>query len=150
MARKSNKRVETVFGKEIIVNEQYYLNNRSLPTVDSEYEWTPEMVAALARAREDIHFFATTFFTIINGNRQRECIQLREYQVRMLNTMAKENRVLFNTSRQIGKCVSPSMMVSCRLKWLPFLPSFKLKVRTLFRIQKCLNYVKNKLRILFS
>ena len=150
MARKSNKRVETVFGKEIIVNEQYYLNNRSLPTVDSEYEWTPEMVAALARAREDIHYFAETFFTIINGNRQRECIQLREYQKRMLESMKSHNRVLFNTSRQIGKCVSPSMMVSCRLKWLPFLPSFKLKVRTLFRIQKCLNYVKNKLRTLFS
>ena len=103
MARKSNKRVETVFGKEIIVNEQYYLNNRSLPTVDSEYEWTPEMVAALARAREDIHYFATTFFTIINGNRQRECIQLREYQIRMLESMKNHNRLIFNCSRQIRK-----------------------------------------------
>lgn len=148
MPRKSNKRVETVFGKEIIVNEQYYLNNRSLPTVDSEYEWTPEMVAALARAREDIHYFAETFFTIINGNRQRECINLREYQVRMLNTMAKENRVLFNTSRQIGKCLSPSVSITCRLKWLPI--PIKIKVGTLFKIQKCFNYIKNKLRSLFS
>lgn len=103
MARKSNRRVETVFGKEIIVNEQYYLNNRSLPTVASEYEWTPEMIAALARAKEDIHYFAQTFFTIINGNRQRECIKMRDYQKRMLTTMSKENRVIFNTSRQIRK-----------------------------------------------
>ena len=114
MARKSNKRVETVFGKEIIVNEQYYLNNRSLPTVDSEYEWTPEMVAALARAREDIHFFATTFFTIINGNRQRECIQLREYQIRMLESMKSHNRLIFNCSRQIGK----STLMTIYALWL--------------------------------
>ena len=103
MARKSNKRVETVFGKEIIVNEQYYLNNRSLPTVDSEYEWTPEMVAALARAREDIHYFAETFFTIINGNRQRECIQLREYQKRTLKSMQDYNRLLLLFRETIGQ-----------------------------------------------
>ena len=100
MARKSNKRVETVFGKEIIVNEQYYLNNRSLPTVDSEYEWTPEMVAALARSKENIHYFAETFFTIINGNRQRQCIELREYQKRTLKTMMENNRVIFLWGRQ--------------------------------------------------
>lgn len=103
MARKSNRRVETVFGKEIIVNEQYYLNNRSLPTADSEYEWTPEMVAALARSREDIHYFAETFFTIINGNRQRECIKLREYQNRTLKSMQDNNRLLMLWGRQSGK-----------------------------------------------
>lgn len=103
MARKSNKRVETVFGKEIIVNEQYYLNNRSLPTADSEYEWTPEMVAALARSKEDIHYFAETFFTIINGNRQRECINLREYQKRTLKSMQNNNRLALLFGRQSRK-----------------------------------------------
>lgn len=101
MARKSTKRTETVFGKEITVNEQYYLNNRSLPTVASEYEWTPEMIAALARAKEDILYFASTFFTIINGNRQRECIKLREYQTRMLKSMQSHNRLVLNCSRQV-------------------------------------------------
>lgn len=114
MARKSNKRVETVFGKEIIVNEQYYLNNRSLPTVDSEYEWTPEMVAALARSKEDIHYFAETFFTIINGDRKRECINLREYQIRMLDSMKNYNRLIFNCSRQIGK----STLMTIYALWL--------------------------------
>ena len=103
MARKSNKRVERVFGKEIIVNEQYYLNNRSLPTVDSQYEWTPEMIAALDRAREDIHYFAETFFTIINGNRQRECIKLREYQSRTLKSMQDHNRLLLLFRQTIGQ-----------------------------------------------
>lgn len=103
MARRSNRRVETVFGKEIVVNEQYYLNNRSLPTVDSEYEYTPEMIAALARSKDDIHYFAETFFTIINGNRQRECIKLREYQNRTLKSMQDNNRLLMLWGRQSGK-----------------------------------------------
>ena len=82
--------------------------------MDSEYEWTPEMVAALARAREDIQYFATTFFTIINGNRQRECIQLREYQIRMLESMKSHNRLIFNCSRQIGK----STLMTIYALWL--------------------------------
>lgn len=147
MARKSNRRVETVFGKEIIVNEQYYLNNRSLPTVDSEYEWTPEMIAAIARSKEDIHYFAETFFTIINGNRQRECIKLREYQRRALKSMQDNNRLLMLWGRQSGKCCSFNTKVLCKLKYLPF--SFKIKVGTLFKIQKGLNYIKNKIRNIF-
>lgn len=95
MARKSNKRIEKVFGKDIVVNEQYYLNNRALPTIHSEYEWTPEMIAALNRSKEDVHYFAETFFTIINGDRKRECIKLHPYQNKTLEMMDKNNRVLF-------------------------------------------------------
>lgn len=147
MARKSNKRVETVFGKEIIVNEQYYLNNRSLPTVDSQYEWTPEMIAALDKAREDIHYFAETFFTIINGNRQRECIKLREYQSRTLKSMQDHNRLLLLFGRQSGKCVSLNTKVVCRFKYLPI--PIKIKVGTLYKIQKSINFIKNKLKTYF-
>lgn len=140
MARKPVKRVETVFGQKIEMNEQYYLGNKSLPTAESQYEWTPEMIAALAKAKDDVHYFAETFFTIINGDRKRENIQLREYQKRMLKTMADENRVIFNTSRQIGKCLSPSASITCRLKWLPI--PIKIKVSTLYKIQKTINWVK--------
>lgn len=140
MARKPVKRVETVFGQKVEMSEQYYLGNKSLPTAESEYEWTPEMVAALAKAKEDVHYFAETFFTIINGERKREHIKLREYQRRMLGTMAKENRVIFNTSRQIGKCLTPSTSITCRLKWLPV--PIKIKISTLYKIQKTINWVK--------
>lgn len=114
MARKSNKRIEKVFGKDIVVNEQYYLNNRALPTIHSEYEWTPEMIASLSKAKEDIHYFAETFFTIINGERKRECIQLRDYQKRILHSMKTHNRLIMNTSRQIGK----STLMTIYALWL--------------------------------
>lgn len=148
MARKPVKRIETVFGQKVEMNEQYYLGNKSLPTAESQYEWTPEMVAALAKSKDDVHYFAETFFTIINGDRKRENIQLREYQKRMLKTMADENRVIFNTSRQIGKCVSLNTKVLCRLKWLPI--PIKIKISTFYKIQKGINYIKNKIKNLFS
>lgn len=140
MARKSNKRIETVFGQDVIAEEQYYLGNKALPTAESRYEMTPQMVAALKRSIADVHYFAETFFTIINGDRKREHIKLREYQKRMLSTMVKENRVLFNTSRQIGKCLTPSTLITCRLKWLPI--PIKIKISTLYKIQKTINWIK--------
>lgn len=79
MARKSNKRVETVFGQEVLAEEQYYLGNKSLPTAESKYEMTPQMIAAMRRSMVDVHFFAETFFTIIDGDRKRTHIELREY-----------------------------------------------------------------------
>lgn len=114
MARKSNKRVETVFGQEVLVEEQYYLGNKSLPTAESKYEMTPQMIAAMRRSMTDVHFFAETFFTIIDGNRKRTHIELREYQKRMLKTMKENNRVIFNTSRQIGK----STLMTIYALWL--------------------------------
>lgn len=140
MARKSNKRIETVFGQDVIAEEQYYLGNKALPTAESRYEMTPQMVAALKRSMTDIHYFAETFFTIINGDRKRENIKLREYQKRMLKTMADNNRVIFNTSRQIGKCLTPSTSITCRLKWLPI--PIKIKISTLYKIQKTINWFK--------
>ena len=148
MARKSNKRIETVFGQDVIAEEQYYLGNKALPTAESRYEMTPQMVAALKRSMTDVHYFAETFFTIINGDRKRENIQLREYQKRMLKTMVDKNRVIFNTSRQIGKCVSLNTKVLCRLKWLPI--PIKIKITTLYKIQKGINYIKNKIKNIFS
>lgn len=140
MARKSNKRIETVFGQDVIAEEQYYLGNKSLPTAESRYEMTPQMVAALKRSMADVHYFAETFFTIINGDRKRENIKLREYQKRMLKTMADNNRVIFNTSRQIGKCLSHSSSITCRLKWLPI--PIKIKVSTFYKIQKGIKWFK--------
>lgn len=103
MARKPVKRIETVFGQKVEMNEQYYLGNKSLPTAESQYEWTPEMIAALAKAKDDVHYFAETFFTIINGERKREHIQLREYQKRTLKSMQNNNRLLLLWGRQSGK-----------------------------------------------
>lgn len=102
MARKSVRKVEKVFGKEIVADEKYYLNNQGLPTAESTYEWTPEMVGSMQKAMKDICYFAQTFFTIIDKTK-RKTISLRKYQKRILNTMMNNNRVILLTSRQVRK-----------------------------------------------
>lgn len=113
MARKTHTYTTKIFGDDVVVKEQYYLNNRALPTKDSEYEFTPKMAEAFARAEKDICYFAETFFTIINKTK-REIIKLRDYQKKFLKSMVKNNRIIMLTARQASK----TTMMTIYALWL--------------------------------
>lgn len=102
MARKVSKSTVKIFDTDVQIEEQYYLGNKGLPTAESKYEYTPEMIEAMERCATDIKYFAENFFTIITPE-GRQHIPLRDYQIRFLNTMVKKKRVIMNTSRQIRK-----------------------------------------------
>lgn len=79
MARKTNKfSVDNDLGEQITVEEKYYLGNPSLPTNESKYQWTREMMKAALRCKDDIIYFAENFFTII-ADGVRMHIPLRDY-----------------------------------------------------------------------
>ena len=40
------------------IKEKFYLNNTSLPTAETEFKWTPEMVKHLNKCRKDIVYFS--------------------------------------------------------------------------------------------
>lgn len=143
MARKVHKKTLKFKNKEIKAEEQYLNNDPTLPTEESKYEFTEDMIDAMAKASEDIIYFAENFFTIIDAT-VRKKIPLREYQKRILNTMAKNNRVVLNTSRQIGKCVTKDTKIKIRLKWLPFI-KFNIKIGTFFNLCK----IAKKLHLIF-
>lgn len=102
MARKVSKSTVKIFDTDVMIEEQYYLGNKGLPTAESKYEYTPEMIEAMQKCASDIKYFAENFFTIITPEGRRH-IPLREYQIRFLNTMVAKKRVIMNTSRQIRK-----------------------------------------------
>lgn len=115
MARRTYKRKVRVFDSDIIAEEKYYLGNNTLPTKESRYEWTAEMVEALNRCKEDVIYFAENFFTIIDPtDLKRKHIPLRSYQRRFLRTMQKNKRVIMLTSRQCGK----TTMMTIYALWL--------------------------------
>lgn len=116
------------------------MGNPSLPAADSQYEWTPKMISALERCKNDICYFAETFFTIVDKTK-RHVIKLHDYQKRFLNTMSKNNRTIMLTSRQVGKCFAHDSQVTLRHKWLPFI-SIKLRVSTFYKIQKFILRIK--------
>lgn len=89
-------------GEKVVVKEKHYLGNQDLPTPDSEYQFTPEMVKAMMKCKGDIIYFAESFFTIIaDGVKQH--IPLRAYQKEFLSCMSENKRLIINASRQVGK-----------------------------------------------
>lgn len=85
------------------MEEQYYMNNPNLPKRGAKFEYTPEQIADLKRAGQDIVYFAENFFYIIVPGEGRERIKLHKCQKKALKTF-KDNRFsIICASRQIGK-----------------------------------------------
>ena len=116
------------------------MGNPSLPAADSQYEWTPKMISALERCKNDICYFAETFFTIVDKTK-RHVIKLHDYQKKLLSSLSKNDRMILCCGRQIGKCFAHDSQVTLRHKWLPFI-SIKLRVSTFYKIQKFISKLK--------
>lgn len=149
MPRKVNKSYIKVFDDEILAEEQYYRGDKGLPTADSRYEWTPDMILALQRCQNDIKYFAENFFTIVDlSDGKRKHIPLRKYQTKFLESMMKEKRLLLLTCRQSGKCLSVDSQVVMRFK--PLNLRVKLKVGTYFKLMKIKNKIERFIKKIIS
>ena len=138
MAKKKTSVIK-VFDSNVVAEEEYYLNNPNLPTVNSGYEYTPEMVKAIKRCKEDIIYFAENFF-YINGINGKEIIKLFDKQKEILKTIQKNKKNLLITSRQFGKCCFPTTMISLRYK--PLKLKIKLPIIIYFWLIKITNFCK--------
>lgn len=142
MPRKVNKSYIKVFDDEILAEEQYHRGDKGLPTADSKYEWTPDMILALQRCQTDIIYFAENFFTIVDlSDGRRKHIPLRKYQTKFLDSMMNEKRLLLLTCRQSGKCVYNNSKIRVRHTYFKSL-TFEMKVGTFFKLMKLINMTK--------
>jgi len=80
----------------------YYLGNKNLPVPETNFEWTPEMVEDLERARKSILHFSR-FFYIVNLDEGKQPIKLYPYQKRILKALVDNRFNVVLASRQIGK-----------------------------------------------
>ena len=140
MPRKTNRTLINVFDKDIVAEEQYYLGDRGLPTSESKYEYTPEMIDALERCQDDIIYFSENYFTIIDKG-VRKHIPLRPYQKKFLESMKNENRLLLLTGRQSGNCVCYDTNV--KVRFTPLGISFNIKIGKFFKLIKFFQKMKN-------
>lgn len=149
MPRKVNKSYIKVFDDEILAEEQYYRGDKGLPTADSRYEWTPDMILALQRCQNDIKYFAENFFTIVDlSDGKRKHIPLRKYQTKFLESMMNEKRLLLLTCRQSGKCLSVDSQVVMKFK--PLNLRVKMKVGTYFKMMKIKNKIERFIKKIVS
>jgi hypothetical protein len=87
----------------MLKNKQMYLNNPNLPTVNSEFEYTPKMIADLEKCSKNILYFAENYFTIISLDEGKQKIELHLCQKRVLRKMRDNRFFILLASRQIGK-----------------------------------------------
>jgi len=50
--------------------EKFYLGNSNLPTAQTTYEYTPEMVKEISKCSKSILYFASNYFYIIRIKRR--------------------------------------------------------------------------------
>jgi len=82
--------------------ETFYLGNKNLPVPDTNFNWTPEMVEDLERARKSVLHFSR-FFYIVNLDEGKQQIKLYPYQKRILKALVENRFNVVLASRQIGK-----------------------------------------------
>jgi len=80
----------------------FYLGNKNLPTPETNFEWTAEMIEDLERARKSILHFSR-FFYIVNLDEGKQPIKLYPYQKRILKALVENRFNVVLASRQIGK-----------------------------------------------
>lgn len=84
-------------------NKHSYMGNPNLPTANATFEYTPEMVAEIAKCKDDILYFAENYFYIIEPDLGKIKIPLLPYQKRLLNAFRDNRFNIINSSRQSGK-----------------------------------------------
>ena len=87
----------------MLKNKQNYLNNPNLPTIDSQFEYTTEMVKDIKKCTQNILYFAENFFYIVSLDEGKQTIDLHLCQKRVLRKMRDNRFFVLLASRQIGK-----------------------------------------------
>jgi hypothetical protein len=86
--------------------EKFYLGNTNLPTAQTEYDYTPDMIKEIAKCRKNILHFASNYFYIINVDEGRQKIKLHKFQKRILKALMENRFNILLASRQIGKALA--------------------------------------------
>ena len=91
--------------------EKYYLGNERLPTTNTKFEYTPEMIHELKKCKKNLLHFAENYFFIINLDRGKEKIKLYSCQKRVLRSLRDNRFIILLSSRQSGK--TTQMTIYC-------------------------------------
>ena len=96
--------------------QEFYLGNENLPTTGVQFNWTPEMVDDLDKCRKSILQFSK-HFTIVNLDKGKIKIDLRDYQKRILKSLSKHRMVAVLASRQCGKALDLNTPIKTPNGW---------------------------------
>lgn len=97
--------------------EKFYLGNTNLPTAQTEYDYTPDMIKEIAKCKKNILHFASNYFYIINVDEGRQKIKLHKFQKRILKALSENRFNILLASRQIGKALALDTPIKTPKGW---------------------------------
>lgn len=88
-----------------------YLNNPNLPKQGSQFGYTQELIEELEKCRDDVVYFATEYFTIVNVDEGKIKIPLYDYQEKLLRFLEKNKFCSILQARQSGKTTTNTIYI---------------------------------------
>lgn len=99
--------------KDVYDKEQRYTRNRKLRALDSDFEYTDEMISEFFKCRRDVVYFATNYVSIFNGGFEHAIeFQPRPYQIQFLRSLQDNRFNVANQSRQTGKSICMAVFIA--------------------------------------
>jgi hypothetical protein len=89
--------------------KEMYLGNPDLPSIEAKFAFTPEMEEEIIKCKNDILYFAETYFYIITDE-GKEVIPLFDYQKRLIEAFKNNRFNIILSSRQSGKTTMLSIL----------------------------------------
>lgn len=89
-----------------------YLGLPNLKRANVPTKWTKEMVDEWVKCRDDIIYFAENYCAITHIDWGIIKVQLRDYQIDMLNIFSKNRLSMANLPRQLGKTTATAIYLS--------------------------------------
>jgi len=98
-----NNNTERIINENPIDDGYYYRGSKHVPVAGAEYGWTPDMVLNLKKCKEDIVFFAESFFQVVTLDKGKRTIELYPAQKEILRSLVDNRFVALLAARQTGK-----------------------------------------------
>lgn len=109
-----NVDTDKIINANPIDKNYYYRGMENVPIAGAQYEFTAYMVEELRKCKNNIAYFAETFFYITNLDRGKEKIKLYGAQKRVLQSLAENRFLALLAARQTGK----STLLTIYVLWM--------------------------------
>jgi hypothetical protein len=96
--------------------EKGYNGNLSLKRQRTKLEWTHDQLMEFVKCKDDPIYFAQQYIKITHVDHGLIPIDLYDYQKDIIDSTNKHRNTIVLASRQAGKCVDSSSMVTVRNK----------------------------------
>lgn len=122
------------------VENPFHENDPELKSGNVIWEYTEEELEEIKKCASDVVYFANNYCNVMTDEGIQK-INLRDYQIQILNQYQFHRKNVFVSPRQAGKCFSPDTMVEIKGKG-------KVKISSLYnKKSKIISYIKNILYI---